>query len=58
MSSKKDNFTNTDIWQNIDPDKVRQRLSLITQRLEGVRHKFDPLIELEDFFSPKENPKD
>ena len=39
----KDNekFCRPDIWSNIDPTKVKQRIDKITNRLERVRRLFE-----------------
>jgi hypothetical protein len=35
-------FCRPDIWSNIDPLKVKQRIDKITHRLERVRRLFEP----------------
>ncbi len=44
-------FCCPDIWSNIDPLKVKQRIDTITARLEEVRRKFDPNIEVDNLFA-------
>lgn len=44
-------FCSPDIWSTIDPLKVKQRIDTITARLEEVRRKFDPQIEMDNFFT-------
>ncbi|MBD2014219.1 hypothetical protein H6F96_09570 [Microcoleus sp. FACHB-53] len=36
-----DKFCRPDMWSNIDPTKVKQRIDRITQRLERVRRQFE-----------------
>ena len=47
----REEFCCRDIWSNIDPLKVKQRIDTITARLEEVRRKFDPQIETDNFFT-------
>jgi hypothetical protein len=47
----REEFCHLNIWSNIDPLKVKQRIDTITARLEGVRRKFDPEIETDNFFT-------
>lgn len=37
----KDKYCRPDIWSNIDPAKVKQRIDKITQRLERVQRQFE-----------------
>jgi hypothetical protein len=37
----KDKFCRPEIWSNIDPAKVKQRIDRITQRLERVQRQFE-----------------
>ena len=39
------------IWSDIDPLKVKQRIDTITAQLEGVRRKFDPQIQADNSFA-------
>jgi hypothetical protein len=39
-------FSRPNIWSNIDPSKVKQRIDTITAQLEGVRHQFEPEIKV------------
>lgn len=38
---EKNTFCRPDIWSNIDPKKVKQRIDRITQHLETVRRQFE-----------------
>jgi hypothetical protein len=38
---EKDKFCRPEIWSNIDPAKVKQRIDRITQRLERVQRQFE-----------------
>ena len=53
----KDNekFCRPDIWSNIDPTKVKQRIDKITNRLERVRRQFEAR-EAESSCVEKESP--
>ncbi len=40
--------SNPNVWLNIDPLKVKQRIDRIADRIEGVRRKFELLSEVSD----------
>lgn len=42
QDKSKDKFCRPDIWSNIDPLKVKQRIDKITNQLEKVRRDFEP----------------
>lgn len=41
QSNDNEKFCRPDIWSNIDPTKVKQRIDKITHRLERVRRQFE-----------------
>jgi hypothetical protein len=42
QDKNKDKFCRPDIWSNIDPLKVKQRIDKITHQLEKVRRDVEP----------------
>lgn len=52
---RREEFSRSDIWSNIDPMKVKQRIDTITAQLEEVRRKFDPHIEADNSFAKKKS---
>jgi hypothetical protein len=44
----KQKFGETNIWSNIDPLKVKQRIETITAQLERVRRQFDLQIDADN----------
>ncbi|HEY9902803.1 MAG TPA: hypothetical protein V6D43_10285 [Candidatus Sericytochromatia bacterium] len=41
-------FLYLNIWSNIDPLKVKQRIETITARLERVQRQFDTQVEADN----------
>jgi hypothetical protein len=52
---EEENRGNSKIWLNIDPLKVKQRIDQIAERLDGVRRKFEPVVDSTNSFGQKKN---
>lgn len=52
---QEENYGNPKVWLNVDPLKVKQRIDRIAEQLEGVRRKFEPLLEVSNSFNQKKS---
>ena len=48
-------FSRPNIWSNIDPSKVKQRIDTITAQLEEGRRQFEPEIEKSNSLAQKKS---